>query len=251
MNMYGYIYITTNIINNKKYIGKHKAKIHSKSYLGSGVILNEAIKKYGRSNFTNKVIEWCNSLDELNEREIYWIKYYNAVNSDDFYNISPGGDGYAWNEGKTKYTNSSLMTVSLKESETKKRLYAEGKLKAWNKGLTKETSDAIAKYSKSFSKSKKGSKWSDIRRAAQPDQHGKNNPNYGHYWKDEMKKAQSEKLSGKRPYNAKYVRCVECDIIFNTLSEIEELLKIDRKKVSKCCKGEMNTYMGYHWEYVE
>lgn len=55
--MYGYIYITTNIINNKKYIGKHKAKVHSKSYLGSGVILNEAIKKYGRSNFTNKVIE--------------------------------------------------------------------------------------------------------------------------------------------------------------------------------------------------
>ena len=42
--MYGYIYETTNLINGKKYIGKHKADCFDKSYIGSGTILTRAIK---------------------------------------------------------------------------------------------------------------------------------------------------------------------------------------------------------------
>ena len=42
--MYGYIYITTNLINNKIYIGQHKSKNYDKKYLGSGLLLKRAQK---------------------------------------------------------------------------------------------------------------------------------------------------------------------------------------------------------------
>ena len=91
--MYGYIYITTNLINGKKYIGKKSSSIYVKEYLGSGRVLQTAIKKYGKENFTNEVIEWCESEDSLNEQEIYWISYYDAVKSNMFYNVHTGGKG--------------------------------------------------------------------------------------------------------------------------------------------------------------
>lgn len=90
--MFGYIYITTNNINGKKYIGKRKGKFTNK-YIGSGKYLWNAINKYGKDNFTVEPIEFCKDLNELNEKEKYWIKYYNAQESDEFYNIAAGGDG--------------------------------------------------------------------------------------------------------------------------------------------------------------
>lgn len=93
--MYGFIYITTNHINGKMYIGQKKYDKNNKwkSYLGSGIALKRAIKKYGESNFSKDIIEECETKETLDEREKYWIDYYNAVESDDFYNIASGGDG--------------------------------------------------------------------------------------------------------------------------------------------------------------
>lgn len=48
------IYQTTNILNNKIYIGMHKTSDLNDKYLGSGKLLNLAIQKYGRDNFTRK-----------------------------------------------------------------------------------------------------------------------------------------------------------------------------------------------------
>lgn len=91
--MYGYIYLTTNLVNNKKYIGRHKSSEFTENYKGSGKYLWNAINKYGWDNFKVEMIEECNSDEELNERERYWISHYNAVESDEFYNITEGGDG--------------------------------------------------------------------------------------------------------------------------------------------------------------
>lgn len=92
--MYGYIYETTNLINGHKYIGQHKSEVFDEKYIGSGKYLWNAIRKYGKENFVVKLIEKCDSQNHLNEREIYWIKFYNAVKSDKYYNIAEGGFGY-------------------------------------------------------------------------------------------------------------------------------------------------------------
>ena len=85
------IYCTTNLINGKKYIGLDKR--NCSSYLGSGIHLKRAIRKYGKENFKKQILEHCNSLENLIEAEKYWIDYFGAVKSDQFYNIASGGDG--------------------------------------------------------------------------------------------------------------------------------------------------------------
>ena len=86
------IYKTTNLINGKIYIGKQIKK--NKSYLGSGKLIKRAILKYGKSNFSKEIIDPLSlSIQELNKKEVYWIKFYNSTDLSIGYNISDGGDG--------------------------------------------------------------------------------------------------------------------------------------------------------------
>lgn len=103
--MYGYIYETTCIPTGKKYIGMHKWNKDSidVNYLGSGLLLTKVINKYGKENFSSIILEKCETLDELNDAEIKWISKFDAVNSDNYYNIARGGEGHTcdpWNKGK-------------------------------------------------------------------------------------------------------------------------------------------------------
>ena len=132
--MYGYIYETTNTVNGKKYIGKLTSSKFVPNYLGSGKLLNYAIKKYGKDKFKVKVIEEIEgNLQILNEREKYWIKHFNAVESDLYYNIKPGGDGgrgFGWHhseETKRKFSEmqrdgKSWMNGKKHSEETKRKM---------------------------------------------------------------------------------------------------------------------------------
>lgn len=140
--MYGYIYETTNLINGKKYIGQHKCKNFDEKYIGSGTYLHHAINKYGRENFECKMIEECDSREQLNEREIYWINFYNAVNSDCFYNIVDGGGGISGykHSDDTKIKISKSHIGKKYSNETRKRMSNAQKLyfsthDIYNKGV--------------------------------------------------------------------------------------------------------------------
>lgn len=94
--MYGYIYKTTNLINNKIYIGKHKSSKFNPKYKGSGKLLKKAIKKYGYNNFETILICECENLKELNEKEKYYIEKLDSLYINNRgYNITLGGDGGA------------------------------------------------------------------------------------------------------------------------------------------------------------
>lgn len=84
-----YIYKTTNNINGMEYIGKHEGS-EDDTYIGSGKLLKEEIKKYGRDNFTKEILEVVD-YNTWQEREKYWIEKYDTVNNG--YNISLGGNG--------------------------------------------------------------------------------------------------------------------------------------------------------------
>jgi len=86
------IYKTTNSVNGKIYIGKY-CGVQS-TYLGSGVYLKRAIKKYGKKNFFRETLE-DGIIDHrhLCEREIYWIDFYDSTNLEIGYNLCKGGFG--------------------------------------------------------------------------------------------------------------------------------------------------------------
>jgi hypothetical protein len=99
------IYKITNLINGKIYIGQTKSVgIRFKCYWGSGKLIRLAIKKYGKENFKKEIIEECNTKEELNIREIFWIKELNTK-APNGYNILKGGscrhDENAYWSGKT------------------------------------------------------------------------------------------------------------------------------------------------------
>jgi len=95
----GYIYKITNKINQKIYIGLTRDTIEErwKNHIKKAKeypnrYLYDAMNHYGYENFTIEEIESCdNSI--LDEREIYWISYYNSTNPDIGYNLTSGGGG--------------------------------------------------------------------------------------------------------------------------------------------------------------
>ncbi|MEE3413520.1 MAG: NUMOD3 domain-containing DNA-binding protein [Bacteroidales bacterium] len=102
--MYGYIYLILNKVNGKTYIGQHKSsKEWSEDYyLGSGVVLSQAKKKYGKENFEKFFIQYCYSKEELDEQEIFWIAEYKNRGKAE-YNLTKGGHSFSstpWNKGK-------------------------------------------------------------------------------------------------------------------------------------------------------
>lgn len=109
--MYGYIYLTTNLINGKKYVGKHKSSYFNPEYKGSGKVLWKAIKKYDWDNFKVELLKECNSLEELNQSEIEEISLRNAIVSEEYYNLKGGGEGWqaSWQSPEFCKMMSDLM----------------------------------------------------------------------------------------------------------------------------------------------
>ena len=87
-----YIYLTTNIINGMRYIGKHYGELDD-AYLGSGKLLKEDIAKYGKEHFHKSILYISNDDLENSEKEKQFIALYNAVSNPLFYNIHEGGYG--------------------------------------------------------------------------------------------------------------------------------------------------------------
>lgn len=110
--IYGYIYMRENLVTGQRYIGQHyypKEGIDY-SYKGSGLLLNEDIKKYGEENFSYNYIDVGYSKEDLNRKEMFWIKYYNTFENPIHYNLSEGGDGFSSEQVKQLWKNEEYRT---------------------------------------------------------------------------------------------------------------------------------------------
>ena len=85
------IYKITNTVNGKIYVGKDEAS--RPYYMGSGLLLRRALKKYGKENFIKEILEECSDRKTLSDREQWWINHLQCQNPTIGYNISKGGDG--------------------------------------------------------------------------------------------------------------------------------------------------------------
>lgn len=115
------VYKTTNLINGNIYVGKHSQDVCPlifDVYLGSGMVLRNAIIKNGKDNFERITLE-CVSEDLINEREIYWINKLNSTDINVGYNLTFGGTG-----GDTFTKNQNKNNTRRKISEKSKSNWA-------------------------------------------------------------------------------------------------------------------------------
>jgi group I intron endonuclease len=115
------VYITTNLINGKKYLGKRVKNYPW--YFGSGWYIVAAIKKYGRENFVKEIVFEHESMDIVCEKEKELSIKWNVVEDPKWYNIKYGGKG-----GSPKGRKLSAQTC-MRISESKKGH------PSWNAGL--------------------------------------------------------------------------------------------------------------------
>jgi len=135
--MHYIIYKTTNNCNGKYYIGQHITDNLDDGYIGSGVAMLKAIKKYGKDNFTRVILCYGDSQEDLNELEELAVDM-SVVNDPMSYNLMTGG-GSCGKRGKE--TRKKMSEVKKGEKNPNKgRTHtpeARQKMSEANKGNTR------------------------------------------------------------------------------------------------------------------
>ncbi len=213
------IYQAKNKINGKVYVGQtignldrrksdHLSSVKSIRY---DSYFHNAIRKYGKDNFVWEIIEECNTIEELNEREKYWIEILDSI-SPNGYNLMSGGRNSMHHE-KTK----------VEMSEIRKGKYCGKKHPRYGKKHTKETLKKMSESKQGenhpmFGKNHTRKSLKKMREAAQGENHpmygktGKDNPNYGKTHTEETLKKMSEAQQGESNPRAKLTEADVLDI---------------------------------------
>lgn len=269
------IYKIENKINGKIYIGQTTVGLQEriKGHKYSNYYVGRAIKEYGIENFAIDVVEECKTLDELNEREMFWIAYYNCKVPNG-YNLTDGGEGTPGRptsaETRAKISKSltgkhhseeSRQNMSKASKGHPKSIEMRKKLSATNKGK-KPTAAIEARKGchhsddtkKKLSALKKGKKRSSEIRKRISDGHKGHSvsqetrdkiskANTGHEVSQELK----EKLAA---IHSKKVRCLETGEIFQSIKAAAEFYHIHGTSIIYVCKGKQHRAGGLHWEYL-
>jgi histidinol phosphatase-like enzyme len=115
------IYKTTNLINDKIYIGKHKTINPNDNYLGSGTAIKHAIKKYGRENFVKEILYIFDNEADMNakEKELVTLDF---IKENTNYNETLGGRG-SWS-----HIDQSGHKNPMKRNDVKQKVIKFGKI---------------------------------------------------------------------------------------------------------------------------
>jgi hypothetical protein len=97
-NRYHFVYKTVNKINGNYYIGKHSTMNLDDGYLGSGLLLSQAVKKYGAENFEREIVFFFDEEDHAYEFERTYVAEH--LDNSKCYNIVAGGRG--WDSASAK-----------------------------------------------------------------------------------------------------------------------------------------------------
>lgn len=125
------IYKITNNINGKIYIGQsnniqRRFSEHQNRGAASRIPVDVAIQKYGKENFSFEIIEEC-AIEQLNQRETYWINYFNSIEHG--YNCSVGGDQQSMgsNNGRAILTENEVKIIrtAYNNHERRKDVYKQ------------------------------------------------------------------------------------------------------------------------------
>jgi len=237
------------MINNKMYVGKMSKPINkSKTYLGSGVIINKAIRKYGKENFVKEVLEENISKEELSLREIFWINKLNTKLPNG-YNMTDGGEGFIGLK-KTKQQiekHRKAITGKKASEETRKKMSDAHKGKKLSSEHVMNVSKALTgrklspEHIKKVSERNKGKKISEEQKKMISEFHkGRPTPE-----DTKIKMSLSNKAKVK-------IQQLSLDgQVISTYESIKEAIRQTGTVASgvfRCLSGERKTHKGYIWK---
>lgn len=124
-----FIYVIENLIDGKMYVGKttrlgKREKEHASAATRCR-LLEKAVRKYGWENFDFCIIECCPSVDEMNNRECFWIEALDTLVPGG-YNLTKGGEG-----------------GGVPSEETRERMSASAKIKIFTSAHRRNIGDAV------------------------------------------------------------------------------------------------------------
>lgn len=228
------IYLLTNIINGKVYVGKSinikkrfydHAKDEYSNYKKHTTPITNAIRKYGWNSFDKKIIEVCDKIFIL-EKETYWIRQYDALNRNKGYNVC-------------EYSNDTTGYKHTKEARLKMSISHKGK----KKNFSKEYIEILK---------------SRIKAVTGP---GKNNPMYGKKHTEITKNKISDTIKEKyRNGDIKGIKQVfQMDLNENIIKKWDCIRDAAKElkgnvnysgHISNVCKGKRKTFLNFKWKYA-
>ena len=236
----GLIYKATNLINGKSYIGQTRQSLtkrqnshfHNAFTKNQPFVFYQALRKYGKENFTWTIIEDnIKDLAQLNEREKYWIAYYNTFQNG--YNMTSGGDEVD-NLNKWRADNPDLMHFYAKQGYLKMKEKMEQSPEL-NKKRQEKATAGMKRYVENHRE-----EWSQ--------------KSYETYLKHkEQVDAQFREFHKQQ---SKAVKCIETGIEYPSASEAARQTGLSQGNISSVCRGErQSTGKGpngekLHWIYL-
>ena len=264
------IYLITNLINGKLYVGITEKKIESRfaQHVKSSFkekpkcMLHNAIKKYGVENFSFELIEDDIPFEKGPEKERYYIKKYNSYYKyKKGYNMTFGGKG----------TVGYIFT-----DEVRKKISLAGIGRVFSP-------ERNEKVRQSMIKREYKEEWKESLRNSIGDRTGENNPFYGKKHSDETKQKISETKKGNCPHSEEFKQMIssihkgvphtesqiqkmrdssplkhsvcqysmDMELIneFPSLKEAERQTGTPNYNISSCCRGKQKSASGFIWKY--
>jgi group I intron endonuclease len=228
-----YIYKITNLVNNKPYVGKTGKTIEKRwkehyyearrwqkcaetgTNFGYNSRLYPAMTKYGYENFNIQLLEETASVEEMNQREQYWIDFYDARNNG--YNIAAGGHGGFFSG--CKHTPEAIEKI--RKAGTGRKMPPEAVAKT-----------AAAKLGRKASPEKR----EKMRQAKLGKKLGKHSAE----WNKRISEGQINE-----------VICVETGVIYRNIAEAARQTGSHASGIANCVTGRAKTTNGYHWQYKD
>lgn len=261
------IYKITNKINGKSYIGQSihieerwKEHIYNPS---KSSLIKLALQKYGINNFTFEVIEECDE-NELDEKEIYWIKYYDTYYNG--YNLTLGGSkGYKFDIEKiyNEYKNTNSISQTAKNIgcsiNTARRVLHEYGITKFDCQIEKKVESIDPQtllVVKQYDSIQDAADDMKVDRAAiSYAVNGSHKSAAGYFWKyqDEEKNFKSEKIKNWKVKVCQIDKETDKILnIFDSAADAAEYLGKDRKNGSSMiiavCNGRKKTAYNYKWK---